>query len=93
MPRRGGSATNAGRDTKARAGQPRRAQARRAKELLDALIARERDLKEVLEHIRVTNARMADAIVTVLGQADPQTLAGLGVILKFVVTQATTRRR
>ena len=76
-----------------RATQARRAQARRAKELLDALIARERDLKEVLEHIRVTNARMAGAIVTVLGRADAPTLAALGVVLKFVVTQAANRRR
>jgi hypothetical protein len=55
--------------------------------------ARERDLMEVLAHSKRTDARVADAIVTVLSRADARTLAALGVIFEFVALWTTRRAR
>ena len=49
----------------------------------------ERDLKDLLAHSKRGDARVADAIVTVLCRADTQTLAALGVVFKFVAMRAT----
>jgi len=51
--------------------------------------ARERDLMELLAHGTRSDARVADAIVTVLRRADARTLAALGLILEFVAMRVT----
>jgi hypothetical protein len=54
-----------------------------------ARTARERDLMDLLAHRKRSDARLADAIVTVLCRADARTLAALGRVLKFVAMRAT----
>jgi hypothetical protein len=54
-----------------------------------ARTARERDLMDLLAHTKRSNARVADAIVTVLCRADARTLAALGLVFKFVAMRAT----
>lgn len=51
--------------------------------------AHERDLTDLLAHGKRSDARVADAIVTVLRRADARTLAALGLILEFVAMRAT----
>lgn len=51
--------------------------------------ARERDLMDLLAHNKRRDARVADAVVTVLCRADARTLAALGVVLEFVAMRAT----
>ena len=57
-----------------------------------ARTARERDLMELLADSARSELRVADALVTVLCRADARTLAALGLILKFVATQAARRQ-
>lgn len=54
-----------------------------------ARTARERDLMDLLAHSKQHDARLADAIVTVLCRADARTLAAFGLILGFVAMRAT----
>jgi len=54
-----------------------------------ARTARERDLMVLLADSKRRDARLADAIVTVLCRADARTLAALGLVLEFVAMQAT----
>lgn len=51
--------------------------------------AHERDLMAQLAHSKQSDARVADALVTVLCRADARTLAALGLLLEFVVMRAT----
>ena len=53
----------------------------------------ELDLMDLLRQQHRRNARVADAIVTMLHRADAPTLAALGVVLRFVVRWAPRRRR
>ena len=54
---------------------------------------RERDQKDLLaQHLRI-EARVAEAVVTVLHRADPRTLAAFGVLLEFVAQRRTGRPR
>lgn len=54
-----------------------------------ARTARERDVMDLLAHSKRRDARLADAIVTVLCRADARTLAALGLVLEFVAMRAT----
>jgi hypothetical protein len=54
---------------------------------------RERDLKDMLAQLRRTEARVAEAVVTVLRRADSRTLIAFGVLLEFVVRQRGRRPR
>lgn len=54
---------------------------------------RERDLKDMLAQLRRTDARVAEAIVTVLRRADPRTLVAFGVVLEFVAKRLRGRAR
>lgn len=54
---------------------------------------RERDLKDMLAQLRRTEARVAEAVVTVLRRADPHTLVAFGVLLEFVARQRGRRTR
>ena len=58
-----------------------------------ARTARERDLMDLIAHGKRRDARVADAIVTVLCRADASTLAALGLVLQFVVRRASRRPR
>jgi hypothetical protein len=53
----------------------------------------ERDLMDLLTRHHRSNARVADALVTVLCRADAGTLAALGVVLNFVARWAPRRPR
>ena len=54
---------------------------------------RERDLKAMLAQLQRTEARVAEAVVTVLHRADPRTLVAFGVLLEFVARQRGRRTR
>ena len=54
---------------------------------------RERDLKDILAQLRRTEARVAEAVVTVLRRADPRTLVAFGVLLEFVARRRGRRTR
>jgi hypothetical protein len=45
---------------------------------------RERDLKDMITQLKRTDARVAEALVTVLRRADPHVLVAFGVLLEFV---------
>ena len=64
--------------------KPRRAKVR---------TARERDLLELLAYRKRSDARVADALITVLSRTDPHTLAAFGVVVAFVAQRATRRTR
>jgi hypothetical protein len=61
--------------------RPTRAEATRERE---GEGERERDLKDMLVQLRRTEARVAEAMVTVLRHADPRTLVAFGVVLESV---------
>lgn len=54
---------------------------------------RVRDLKDLLAQRRRTEVRVADAMVTVLRRAAPDTLAAFGVVLEFVAKRRRGRAR
>ncbi len=54
-----------------------------------ARTAHERNLMDLRAHGKRRDARVADAIVTVLCRADARTLAALGLLLEFVAMRAT----
>jgi len=56
-------------------------------------LERERDLKDLLAQLQRTEARVAEALVTVLRRADPRTLAAFGVVLEFVAKRHQGRPR
>ena len=55
-----------------------------------ARTARERDLMDLRAHSKQRDARVADAIVTVLCRADARTLAALGLVLEFITIVCAT---
>ena len=57
-----------------------------------ARTAREVELLALIDHLRQNEARVADAIVTLLRGADAQTLGAFGVILGFVTPRVTRGR-
>jgi hypothetical protein len=54
--------------------------------------AHERDLMELLAYCKQVDEQVADALVTLLSRADAHTLAALGVVMEFVVSQLRRRR-
>jgi hypothetical protein len=54
---------------------------------------REDDLKAMLVQLRRTEARVAEAVVTVLRHAPPRTLVAFGVVLEFVAKRHRRRAR
>ena len=58
-----------------------------------ARTTQERDLMDLLTRHHRSDARVADALITVLCQADARTLAALGVLVGFVARWAPRRPR
>ena len=54
---------------------------------------RERDLKDLLARRSQTDARVAEALVTVLRRADTRTLVAFGVLIEFVVQRLRRQAR
>ena len=54
---------------------------------------REHDLKEVLARRRAADARVADALITLLTRTDARALVAIGEVLEFVVRQQVRRPR
>ena len=50
-------------------------------------------MAEVLEHVRRRERKVYDALLTILTRGDGRVLAALGVLLEFVVVEATDRTR
>jgi hypothetical protein len=55
--------------------------------------ARERDQLDLIAHMRASNAKLCEAIVTAFSQGHGKVLAAFGTILEFVATQTHADRR
>ena len=58
-----------------------------------AWTARERDLRDLLEHVRARERRLFDAMVVILTRGDARVLTAVGTVVDFAVRTALLRPR